>query len=187
MTNIALALVQAPDIAGLLREIVIMGGTIFHPGIGGIPSPVASANIWNDPEAARIVLRSGARIKLVGLDITMKTLLTPPMIAEIAGGTRAGAIVADIVRFYLDFYQSAHRGIAGCPLHDPLAVAIAEDPSLATIEPMSVDVEVAGAITRGQLVADRRAGAIPNAEVCMGFDGSRFTRRFIDAIKTAGK
>ena len=60
VTNVALALAKAPEIATLLKRIVVMGSTIFHPGIQGIPSPMADANFWNDPEAAQIVLRSGA-------------------------------------------------------------------------------------------------------------------------------
>src|SRR4029079_12507996 len=79
ITNVAVALPRAPEIATLLKEIVVMGSTIFHPGIQGIPTPLADANFWNDPEAAQIVLRSGAKITLVGMDVTMKVLLTAPM------------------------------------------------------------------------------------------------------------
>ena len=73
VTNVALALVKAPEIAKLLRKIVIMGSTIFHPGIHGPAAPMVDANFANDPEAAHIVLRSGADITLVGMDVTMTT------------------------------------------------------------------------------------------------------------------
>ena len=78
-----------------------------------------------------------------------------------------------------------YPGIAGCGLHDPLAVAIAEDPSLATTERMCVDIELAGPLTRGQTVADRRRTAFDrrNAEVCLEVDADRFSRRFVDALK----
>ena len=66
VTNVALAIVKAPEIAKLLRKIVIMGSTIFHPGIHGPAAPMVDANFANDPEAAHIVLRSGADITLVG-------------------------------------------------------------------------------------------------------------------------
>ena len=89
ITNVAVALTRAPEIAGLLKEIVVMGSTIFHPGIQGIPTPMADANFWNDPEAAQIVLRSGARITLVGMDVTMQVLLTAPMREAIAQRWRA--------------------------------------------------------------------------------------------------
>lgn len=187
ITNVALALAKAPDIAGLLKDIVIMGGTIFHPGIQGIPSPMADANFWNDPEAAQIVLRSGARLTLVGMDVTMNERLTAAMREEIAReGGRVGATMMKIAQFYVDSYAAMYPGIDGCGLHDPLAVAIAADPSLATTERMCVDIELAGALTRGQTVADRRrtAAGRRNADVCLQTDGPRFARLFVDALKS---
>jgi purine nucleosidase len=187
LTNTAIAFAKAPETAQLLREVVIMGSTIFEPGIQNVPSPMVDANFWNDPEAARLVLRSGARIKLVGMDVTMKALLTPDMMREIAGGTRAGAVMMDIAQFYLRFYQSAYPGIAGCGLHDPMAVAVAEDPSLVVTQPMQVDVELRGEFTRGQIVADRRLTAkSPNVDVCLTVDVARFTQRVVEALRTVG-
>ena len=187
LTNVALALARAPEIATLLRGIVVMGSTLFHPGVPGIPSPMADANFWNDPEAARIVLRSGARITLVGMDVTMQTLLTPAMTDAIAAAGPTAATMMRIARFYVDAYCRQYPGIAGCALHDPLAVAVAEDASLVTTDAMQVDVELAGELTRGQLVADRRrTGATrPNAQVCVAVDVPRFTRRFTDAMRGA--
>ena len=187
ITNVAIALAKAPDIAPLFKRIVVMGSTIFHPGIQGIPSPMADANFWNDPEAAQIVLRSGAAITLVGMDVTMGTRLTAAMRAEIAReGGRVGATMMQIAQFYVDSYASMYPGIDGCGLHDPLAVAIAEYPSLATTERMCVDIELAGVLTRGSTVADRRRTAVDrrNAEVCMQVDGTRFSRLFVDAFKS---
>jgi purine nucleosidase len=187
ITNVALALAKAPDIAALLKEIVIMGSTIFHPGIQGIPSPMADANFWNDPEAAQIVLRSGAKIVLVGMDVTMPTRLTAAMREEIAReGGKVGATMMKIAQFYVDSYANMYPGVDGCGLHDPLAVAVAEDASLATKERMCVDIELSGALTRGQTVADRRRNVTAdrrNADVCMQVDGEAFARRFVDAMK----
>ncbi|HLW90223.1 MAG TPA: nucleoside hydrolase [Roseiarcus sp.] len=185
-TNVAIALAKAPDIARLLKEIVVMGSTVFHPGIQGIPTPMADANFWNDPEAAQIVLRSGAKIILVGMDVTMKVLLTKAMREDIArSGGRVGATMMEIAEFYVASYETMYPGIAGCGLHDPLAVAIAEDPSLATTERMSVDIELAGALTRGQTVADRRRTAREkqNADVCIAVDVDRFSQRFVETLK----
>jgi purine nucleosidase len=184
-TNVAIALTRAPEIAGLLKEIVVMGSTIFHPGIQGIPTPMADANFWNDAEAAQIVVRSGAKVTLVGLDVTMKMLLTKPMREEIAAGGDVGATMMKIAEFYVKSYETMYPGIAGCGLHDPLAVAIAEDRSLATIERMCIDIELAGTLTRGQTVADRRRSAAgrENADVCLGVDGGRFNERFVAALK----
>jgi purine nucleosidase len=182
LTNVATLFLQAPDVAPLFREIVIMGGAVLHPGNA---SAVAEANIWNDPEAARIVFHSGARIKLVGLDVTMKTLFSAAMVEHVAAnGSRAAATLMQMSHFYLEAYESFYPGIGGCALHDPLAVAVAEDASLVGTEAMFVDVECTGELTRGQTVADRRriAGVVPNMAVCMTVDADRFTRRFVDAL-----
>ena len=189
LTNVALALARAPDIAEKLRGIVVMGGTLFHPGIPGIPSPMADANFWNDPEAARIVLRSGAPLTLVGMDVTMRALLTPAMTDAIAQAGDAAATMMRIARFYVDAYRRQYPTIAGCGLHDPLAVAVAEDAALVTTEPMQVDIELAGELTRGQMVADRRATGTtrPNAAVCTGVDVPRFTARFMAAMRGEGR
>jgi purine nucleosidase len=189
LANVAIALAKAPDIAALLKEIVVMGSTLFHPGVHGIVSPMADANFWNDPEAAAIVLRSGAKITLVGMDVTMKAPLSAAMRREIAGsGGPVGATMMRIAEFYVASYAAMYPGIDGCGLHDPLAVAIAEDRSLATTERMAVDVELAGALTRGQMVADRRRTAAEraNADVCLTADVERFSRRFVDALSGFG-
>jgi purine nucleosidase len=185
ITNVAIALAKAPDIAPLFKEIVVMGSTVFHPGIQGIPTAMADANFWNDPEAAQIVLRSGAKITLVGMDVTMKVLLTKPMREDIAlNGGRVGATMMAIAEFYLHAYETMHPGIAGCGLHDPLAVAIAEDPALAATERMCVDIELSGALTRGATVADRRRSATDrrNADVCVEVDTENFSQRFVVAL-----
>jgi purine nucleosidase len=162
-----------------------MGSTIFHPGIQGISTPMADANFWNDPEAAQIVLRSGAKITLVGMDVTMKVLLTSDMSAAIArGGGKVGRTLMDIAEFYVNSYATMYPGIAGCGMHDPLAVAIAEDRSLVHTERMCVDMELTGTLTRGMVVADRRrtAAGQENADVCLEVNGADFNRRFTEAL-----
>jgi purine nucleosidase len=185
LTNVALALLKAPETAERLAGVVMMGGTLFHPGIPGLPSPMAEANVWGDPEAARILFASGARITLVGMDVTMKTLFTDAMMDALSARGDAGVRAAmDMARFYLAAYRAQYPGIAGCALHDPLAVAVAEDPSLVTVEAMRCDVECAGEITRGQVVADRRrtATGAPNVAVCLDLDLAGFLSRFEAAL-----
>jgi purine nucleosidase len=186
LTNVALALAKAPEIAGLLRKIVLMGSTIFHPGILGPAAPMVDANFANDPEAAHIVLRAGANVTLVGMDVTMTTLLSTGMMDEVQReGDAAAKTLMRMTSFYVNAYKAMYPGIAGCGLHDPLAVAIAEDPSLARTERMFVDVELHGELTRGQTVADRRRTAVPlhNADVCVEVDRARFETGFLAAIK----
>jgi len=97
-----------------------------------------------------------------------------PMAALLANGEPVGAILAGLL----------FPGIDGCGLHDPLAAAIAEDPSPATAERMCVDIELNGARTPGQRVAARRPTAFHqrNAEVCMTVDADRFARRFVEVF-----
>lgn len=185
MTNVAHALMKAPDIAQKLKGIVLMGGTIWHPGVPGIPSPVADANFFNDPEAARIVLQSGAKVTMVGMDVTMKTKLTSAMITEIGEkGGPAARYAMQAARFYLSAYQAQYPGIDFCALHDPLAVAVAHDPSVVTLEPMQVDVECMGELTRGQVIPDRRktGTTTPNADVAVAVDAERFEAMFRTAM-----
>jgi purine nucleosidase len=182
MTNVAQALMKAPDIAGKLKGLVLMGGTIWHPGVPGIPSPVADANFFNDPEAARIVLQSGAPITLVGMDVTMKTKLTAPMMDDIAArGGPAAKITMEAARFYLAAYQAQYPDITYCALHDPLAVAVAQDASVVTLEPMQIDVECVGELTRGQVIPDRRrtGTTLPNAKVAVAVDSDGFEKLFV--------
>src|SRR5579883_403912 len=130
-------------------------------------------------------MRSGAKITLVGLDVTMKAPLTAAMRNAIAESGEVGATMMQIADFYVRAYESMHPDIAGCGLHDPLAVAIAEDKSLATVQRMRVDVELAGALSRGAIIADRRQNVAPerlNADVCVDVDRERFSRLFVEAL-----
>ena len=182
LTNIALAFAKAPETARLLRKLVIMGSTVHHPGVHGLPSPNADPNFFNDPEAVQIVLNSGADLTLVGMDVTMPTLLGRDTMAAIAAsGDVAGTALMAMTEFYVGSYESMYPGIGGCGLHDPLAVAIAEDPSLATTQSMLVAVELHGTITRGETVADRRrtAAGRHNAKVCVDVDRPRFIDSFV--------
>ncbi|BCP51424.1 ribosylpyrimidine nucleosidase [Kaistia sp. 32K] len=186
ITNVALAITKAPEIAKLAKEIVVMGSTILHPGIHGPIAPMVDANFANDPEAAHIVLQSGANVTLVGMDVTMTTLLSTDMMAEISReGDHAAQTLMQITQFYVDAYKTMYPGIQGCGLHDPLAVAVAEDPTLVGLERMYVDVELHGELTRGQTVADRRRTAIPfhNANVAMTVDRPRFEADFMALMK----
>jgi purine nucleosidase len=185
ITNVALALIKAPEIARLIRKIVIMGSTLFHPGIQGPVAPMVDANFANDPEAAHIVLSCGAPITLVGMDVTMTTLFSTALKDRVlAKGDPAARTLMRIAEFYIEAYRRMYPGIEGCALHDPLAVAIAEDPALAETERMCVHVELHGTLTRGQLIADRRRTAIgrDTVAVCLRVNAPVFERRFLDML-----
>ncbi|MBX5437219.1 MAG: nucleoside hydrolase [Alicyclobacillaceae bacterium] len=182
MTNLARAYLFDPGIAKSVQRIVMMGGAAFCPGN---VTPVAEANIWGDPEAARVLFRSGTPITMVGLDVTMRTGLTGDRLNRMDPSRPYTELVQQAVRFYMRAYEEHHaaRG-AWCPLHDPLAVAVAEDPGLCRTRRCHVDVETSGDLTLGMTVVDARGKptAPPNADVCVDVDAERFLARFCSRL-----
>jgi purine nucleosidase len=151
LTNIAMALVKAPEIAERVRQIVLMGGAYFE--VGNI-SPAAEFNIFVDPEAADVVLRSGIPIVMVPLDLTHKLLVTPARLERFrALGNKAGAAVVDMLTFSQQFDLQKY-GWDGAPLHDPCVIAYLLKPDLFQGRTINVSVETASKLTRGMTVAD---------------------------------
>ena len=162
LTNIATALSKAPDIAPRIREIVLMGGAYFQ--VGNI-TPAAEFNIYVDPEAADIVLKSGVPIVMMPLDVTHKALTTRPRIdAFRALNSRVGTAVAELTDFF-ERYDMEKYGSAGAPLHDPCVIAYLLDPKLFSGRYINVEVEIQSPLTLGMTVADwwRVTGRKPNA------------------------
>ncbi len=182
LTNIAVALLIEPRLTKYVKEMVIMGGAIK---VRGNVTPDAEFNIFTDPEAAKLVFHSGMPITLVGLDVTMNTVLTPDNLAEIEGaGTPISLLIGQISRYYMKFYEV--RRIDGCAMHDPPAVGVAIDKTLVKMEKAYVSVETKGELTLGKTVAnfDRSDRKHPvNMEVCLGVDSDRFIQTLIDALK----
>lgn len=196
LTNIALALKKDPTIVPLVKEVIIMGGSIS----GGNVDAAAEANIANDPEAAQIVFQAGWPLTMVGLDVGNKTLLTKKYLAQIGEvHTPVSDFIYKVASFLIDL--SAKYGSPGTPMYDPLAVGVAIDASLVTAPAMHVDVETRGEFTRGETVANRQ-GYIeknvlhgdryiieglekvePNAKVCTDVQADRFLQLFVSRIK----
>jgi purine nucleosidase len=185
LTNIAVAVIKEPRLKDYVKEVVIMGGAVTT--FGNI-TPESEFNIFTDPEAAKIVFESGLPITLVGLDVTMKTLLTPDHLDEIMEKSSPVTVfVGKIITHYMEFYRE-FVGVNGCGMHDPLAVAVAIDRSLVQTRRLFVTVETKGEYTTGETVADLRGskeGIVrdPNMDVCVDVDSERFLRDFIDIIK----
>ena len=196
LTNIALAVSKDPSIASLVKDIVIMGGSISGGNVNG----AAEANIYNDPEAAQIVFNAGWMVTMVGSDVGERTLITRKYLAELQSSRGPQSdFIAKIADFYLT--RSEKSGYSGAAMYDPLAVGIALDPTLGTLEEMHVDVETKGEFTRGETVANRMGsnennvlhgdhyeieGVIdlkPNARVCLASDADRFLNLFISRIR----
>jgi purine nucleosidase len=151
LTNIATALVKTPEIAGRIAEIVMMGGAYFE--VGNI-TPAAEFNIYVDPEAADIVMRCGAPITVLPLDVTHQMRSTPARIATFrALGNRSGQAVADMLGFSEGF-DLAKYGWDGAPLHDPTVIAYLLQPGLFEGRKCNVAIETVSELTRGMTVTD---------------------------------
>ena len=184
LTNIAQLLLAAPALAPKIAHICLMGGAMRE----GNWTPAAEFNIWVDPEAARIVFRSGLPITMVGLDVTHTALFLDTDIARLdALGTPVANVFADLLRFYGRFHHERY-GWDGSPIHDAVAVAHVAQPGLVATQPYRVDVETTGEITRGRTVVDSRgvAGPAPNADVALAIDRERFVDLLVDAIASFG-
>ncbi len=151
LTNIATAFEKAPDIASRVQEMVLMGGAYFE--VGNI-TPAAEFNIYVDPEAAEIVIKSGCKITIMPLDVTHKALVTKPRNdAFRALGTPVGIAVAEMTDFFERFDKEKY-GSAGAPLHDPCVTAYLLKPELFNGRHVNVEVETTSTLTRGMTVAD---------------------------------
>ena len=154
--NLSLALKLAPELPELLREVILMGGTILEPGN---VSPVAEANIWNDPHAADDVFTAGWKLTMVGLDVTHRVILPVSLFQKIADHHQHPATdtLHHAVRFYADFYSGLYPHVAaihGCFGHDVLAFIYLTDPGLFTLAPGRIRVATEG-LAQGQTIMQR--------------------------------
>ena len=173
LTDVALALIRAPDIAPRIREIVMMAGAYFE--VGNI-TPTAEFNVYVDPQAADVVLRAGVPVTMLPLDVTHRALATPERLARIrAIGNRSGTVVADMLGFSERFDKEKYAG-GGAPLHDPNVIAWLLAPDLYAGRHISVAVETASPLTLGMTVADywRVTARPPNALFLREVDADGF-------------
>ena len=181
LTNIALAIRQAPDIVERVAGISLMGGTI---GPGNV-TPTAEFNIWADPHAAQIVFASGATIiRMAGLNLTHQLCVGPDDIAALrADGRTVPTFMAELFSFYLAAYRE-RAGLEAAPMHDPCAVLAVSRPELFSFSARHVDVETEGGLTRGMTVTDERPGteAVPNCEVAYGIDAPAALKLILEAV-----
>lgn len=151
LTNLAMALVKAPDIGGRIGQIVMMAGAHFE--VGNI-TPSAEFNIFVDPQAADIVLKAGIRAVMLPLDVTHKLLSTPERLRGFAAlGNRSGKVVADMLSFSESFDLRKY-GWAGAPLHGPTVPAFMIEPGMFKGRQVNVSVETRGELTLGMTVVD---------------------------------
>lgn len=180
MTNLAHAIEADPTFAEHAR-IVIMGGALTVPGN---VSPWAEANINQDPDAANTLFRTASDVTTIGLDVTLQTLLTYSDTEKWrALGTDAAHAYADLTDYYIKAYETTAPYLGGCGLHDPLAVAVAVDPSLVTLLPINLKVDVEGE-TRGRTIGDEERLNDPHktARAAVAVDVDRFLAEFMQRI-----
>ena len=157
LTNLATALVMAPDIAGGVAELVLMGG-----GSRGNVTPAAEFNIHADPWAAAIVFASGLPITMVPLDLTLTVRSTPERIAPIrALQTRCGAAAAELLG------PRRSLGQPPMPMHDPCVIAWLLAPDLFAGVEVDVAIETQSPLSIGMTLIDwaGRSGRPANAKV----------------------
>lgn len=178
--NLATALKLEPKLPQLLREVILMGGTIEEPGN---VSPVAEANIWNDPHAADQVFTAGWKLTMVGLDVTHRVILPLALIRRVADQHQhvATDVLHHAVSFYADFYSGLYPHVAaihGCFGHDVLAFVYLTNPELFGVESGRVRVATDG-LAQGQTMMRRKDIAypqpgwdelVPDAQVCLKVD-----------------
>lgn len=182
MTNLAAALEKDPSIAKLIGNVTFMGGALT---VEGNVSEAAEANINQDAEAASVVLSNpDLRLTMVGLDVTLRTLLTKKETQQWRDlGTAAGKVYADITDYYIDAYDRLGIDKNGCALHDPLAVGVSLDPSFIQTISLFMKVIHDGA-DYGRTVANNTKLNLPNpnVKVAVNVDRQRYLRTFMDYL-----
>ena len=173
LTNVALAIRRDPGFAARLAGISLMGGSTSY---GNITS-TAEFNIWADPEAASIVFNSGARLRMVGLNVTHTVLVDWPFVQRVRQlDTPPARFVGDLLAAFVTAYSKFSRQPGFAPIHDPCALLWVTHPDLFRSVSARVDIELAGTFTRGMTVVDLRelAGtSAGNADVAMSADSAR--------------
>lgn len=178
LTNLAIALIQYPDLVEYVKHIWIMGGAM----IGGNSTTNAEFNIWVDPDAAHRVFMSGIPLTMVGLDVTLQAAMKKEDSALLhASGRKDAILVADL----LDFMFARHQeGGEDALMHDALALAAAFYPSCMQYKKYFVDVECHGTYTYGHTFCDtrHRYGQEENIEVALQLDTIAFRKWLVTTL-----
>ncbi len=186
MTNLANALKEAPEIVGLVKQVVIMGGAF---AVNGNVTPAAEANIHGDPEAADVVFTATWPVVAIGLDVTMQTVMTRQALADIrdAAGSSRARLLFDLSQFYIKFYEG--RVPDGMVVHDSCACAYVVAPELFATRSGPVRV-VCGGIADGATIQkpDGRGFGpspwddLPSQTICTGIDAPAVLKLIHDTI-----
>jgi inosine-uridine nucleoside N-ribohydrolase len=184
MTNLALALRIAPEIAVALAGVVVMGGAVRVPGN---VSPVATANLYEDPESAAVLYDSGVPIVQVGLDVCDRCGFSDSQLHQLS---QSEAPAVQLLVRATGFIQQAYRRMGrfaqgeAARYNDVPAVAYAVDAGLMQSTLLPVSIDTASDLTRGQTVVDWHGmtGRAPNVDVCLEVDAARLTEMVVERL-----
>jgi purine nucleosidase len=186
LTNVARAFQRDPELASLVGEVVIMGGTIGGPGN---ISPAAEFNMYCDPEAARSVFRSHSTKTLVPLDVTNQIVLNFDLFHKLPEeSTKVGKFLRSILPPAFRAYRQEF-GLEGIHVHDSVTLMAVTCPDLFTAQEMAGDVETVGDLTRGATIFDRRR--VPawrcNMEVVVQMQTAEVIGEIVRSLDNAGR
>lgn len=178
LTNVALLVSSFPDVLAKIQCITLMGGGIHKGNV----TKYAEFNIYTDPEAAYIVYNCGAKINMLGLDVTHKALINGDVIDRIRKiETKGSKLFIDIYNNNKEFYEK-HTNLPGVPVHDACAVAFEIDRGLFEVEELNVDIEVKDieriAMTK---IVDRKKDQ--TVSVSMDIDFEKFVNYLCEALE----
>ena len=185
LTDIAVALVKAPDIAGRIAEVVVMGGAGFE--IGNV-TPAAEFNIHVDPHAAEIVLGSGAPVTMIPLDVTHRVLSTPARLAALHDLPNRCGLAAAALLTGFEEACTGRFGERGKALHDPCVVAYLLRPDLFAGRHVNIAIETASPLTVGMTVVDwwGVTARTPNAQFLTTVDADRLYAVLTERLASLG-
>ncbi len=168
LTNLAAALARDERLVrSRVARHVAMGGNVEAAGNTG---PHSEFNVWCDPEAADAVFRAGLGTELVGLDVTRQLVVPAAAVARLARHDEPDARwLGRLLGFYVRFHE-AHEGLSGAVINDPLAVALAVEPSWGGIEPFTVRTDLSDGPSRGRTAPGSAAAGDPAVRVYRRFD-----------------
>jgi purine nucleosidase len=188
LTNVAAALLIEPQLAQNVKEIVIMGGVFL--GTMAYRDMPGEFNVWVDPEAAAAVLRCGAKLRWVGLDVTLKVRLTRDHAQRMSAAPGAfGALAGDSTLGWIDFLHASNPHDESlrdsCAMHDPLAVGVVAHPEFVTWKDAHVSIVTGDGIARGVMVTDllySENPPEPNCQIATAVDSDGFMEHFLAAV-----
>jgi len=191
LTNLAHALKLDPSIGSKIKKVVVMGGNVYVPGNA---TPLSEANLHGDPEAAAFVFASDAPLTIVGLDVSQKTRLTQAHLDLLnrqatEKNREIVAFLNDSLDIYFDFYEYSNQFIRECPMHDPLAVLVAINPSLVKVQTLNAVIDCASTINPGMIVTDRRVRSSVGRPIdfCVEVDSARAMNELLTVFNGKGR